>query len=209
MSADLFWALALFVTAMTVTPGPNNTILLASGVNFGFRASVPLVAGICFGLFAMVALIGLGLGQIFETHPWILKVLSWAGGAYMLYLAWKMFRAPAASFDPDSGAARYPIRRVFFQGLLTNLLNPKMALFVLALFPQFVTPGAGSVAIQILVLATVLNAIGLVVNGAVIVAASRLSRGLRGRSRVSRWPNVLLGTVFAGLAAKLAFDARS
>lgn len=90
MSADLFWALALFVTAMTVTPGPNNTILLASGVNFGFRASVPLVAGICFGLFAMVALIGLGLGQIFETHPWILKVLSWAGGAYMLYLAWKI-----------------------------------------------------------------------------------------------------------------------
>ena len=91
---------------------------------------------------------------------------------------------------------------------MTNLLNPKMALFVLALFPQFVSPEAGSVALQILVLATILNAIGLVVNGAVIVAVSQL-RGLSRRARPIRWPNYLLGTVFAGLAARLAFESRS
>jgi len=83
-----------------------------------------------------------------------------------------------------------------------------MALFVLALFPQFVQPHAGSVALQILVLATVLNAIGLVVNGAVILGASRLghvfSRGRRSR----RLPQYFLGAVFAGLATRLAFDSR-
>jgi threonine/homoserine/homoserine lactone efflux protein len=83
-----------------------------------------------------------------------------------------------------------------------------MALFVLALFPQFVSPEAGSVALQILVLATVLNAIGLAVNGFVIIAVAQLG-GLGRRARPVRWPNYLLGTVFAGLAARLAFDSRS
>jgi threonine/homoserine/homoserine lactone efflux protein len=98
--------------------------------------------------------------------------------------------------------------RSLSQGLFTNLLNPKMALFVLALFPQFVRPDAGSVAAQILVLATVLNLIGIVVNGLVIVTASRLARAFSARTRFRRAPQILLGCVFAGLAARLAFDAR-
>jgi threonine/homoserine/homoserine lactone efflux protein len=97
---------------------------------------------------------------------------------------------------------------MFRQGLLTNLLNPKMALFVLALFPQFVKPEAGSVALQIMVLASVLNLIGLAVNGIVILMASRLGRVFSGRGRWRRMPQILLGTVFAGLAARLAFDGR-
>jgi threonine/homoserine/homoserine lactone efflux protein len=97
---------------------------------------------------------------------------------------------------------------MFRQGLLTNILNPKMALFVLALFPQFVQPEAGSVALQIMVLATVLNAIGLVVNGVVILMASRLGRLFSGQGRWRRLPQTLLATVFAGLAVRLAFDGR-
>jgi threonine/homoserine/homoserine lactone efflux protein len=83
-----------------------------------------------------------------------------------------------------------------------------MALFVLALFPQFVDPGAGSVAVQIMLLATVLNLIGILVNGAVIMTASRLGRMFSGRNRRRRWPQFLLGTVFAGLAVRLALDGR-
>lgn len=97
---------------------------------------------------------------------------------------------------------------MFRQGLLTNLLNPKMALFVLALFPQFVQPEAGSVALQIMLLATVLNAFGLIVNGAVILTASRLGRLFSGEGRLRRLPQYLLGAVFAGLAVRLAFDSR-
>lgn len=84
-----------------------------------------------------------------------------------------------------------------------------MALFVLALFPQFIRPENGSIAVQILVLATVLNLIGLVVNGAVIVSASRLSRRIGARRRPSKLPQYLLGTVFVGLAARLAAAGRS
>jgi threonine/homoserine/homoserine lactone efflux protein len=105
--------------------------------------------------------------------------------------------------------SRYPVAKIFRQGLFTNLLNPKMALFVLALFPQFVRPEAGSVALQILLLATVLNLIGLCVNGAVILTASKLRRRLSaGRRGVSRLPQYLLGSVFAGLACRLALASR-
>jgi threonine/homoserine/homoserine lactone efflux protein len=99
-------------------------------------------------------------------------------------------------------------RRRFPAGLLTNPLNRKMALFVLALFPQFVQPSAGSVAVQIMVLATVLNLIGLVVNGTVIVMASGLGRLLSTRGRWHRAPQYLLATVFAGLGLRLAFDSK-
>src|SRR6266481_8138373 len=91
---------------------------------------------------------------------------------------------------------------MFRQGLLTNILNPKMALFVLALFPQFVHPEAGSVAGQIMILATLLNLIGLMVNGVVIFAASRIGQAFAKRNRFSRVPQLLLGSVFAGLVQR-------
>ena len=111
-------------------------------------------------------------------------------------------------FTPAGGLSRYPVAKMFRQGLATNLLNPKMALFVLALFPQFVRPEAGTVAGQILILATVLNLVGLAVNGAVILTASRIGRAFASLDRFRRGPQILLGTVFVGLAARLAFDGR-
>jgi threonine/homoserine/homoserine lactone efflux protein len=97
---------------------------------------------------------------------------------------------------------------MFKQGLLTNLLNPKMAIFVLAFFPQFVIPEVGPVAVQIMVLATILNLIGFFVNGAVILAASRASAMLSGNNKIKNLSQYILGTVFAGLAARLAFDTQ-
>jgi threonine/homoserine/homoserine lactone efflux protein len=97
---------------------------------------------------------------------------------------------------------------MFRQGLFTNLLNPKMALFVLALFPQFVRPERGSVVGQIIMLATVLNLVGLAVNGLLIMTASRIGRALSGGNRLQRASQMVLGTVFAGLAARLVFDGR-
>jgi threonine/homoserine/homoserine lactone efflux protein len=93
---------------------------------------------------------------------------------------------------------------MFIEGLLTNLLNPKMALFVLALFPQFLAPDAGSVVVQALVLATILNSIGLVVNGIVILLADHFGSRFVRSARMSAVANYLLGAVFAGLAARLA-----
>ena len=174
----------------------------------GRVAGFATLAGIQAGTYCHALAAALGLSQLFLLVPVAYDIVRYAGAAYLLWLAWKTFRSDGTLFAPTGGLRHFPIGTMFRQGLLTNLLNPKMALFVLALFPQFVRPEAGSVALQIMVLATVLNAIGIVVNGIVILASSRIGRLFARGGRWRRWPQILLGTVFAGLAVRLAFDSR-
>ncbi|AOI72386.1 amino acid transporter [Burkholderia ubonensis] len=207
-----FSTLALFsgaCLALTATPGPDMLLIASRSVSQGRRAGFATLAGIQAGTYCHALAAALGLSQLFLAVPIAYDAVRFAGAAYLLYLAWKTFRSDATSLAPDASAPRRSTATIFRQGLTTNLLNPKMALFVLALFPQFIRPENGSIAVQILVLATVLNLIGLVVNGAVIVSASRLSRRIGARRRPSKLPQYLLGTVFVGLAARLAAAGRS
>jgi threonine/homoserine/homoserine lactone efflux protein len=206
-----FSTLALFAAAclaLTATPGPDMLLIASRSVSQGRASGFATLAGIQVGTYCHALAAALGLSQLFIVVPLAYDIVRYAGAAYLLYLAWKTFRSTGTALAPVAGLRRYPIGSVFRQGLLTNLLNPKMALFVLALFPQFVRPETGSVATQIMLLATVLNLIGLFVNGAVIMTASRLGKVFAGRGRLRRAPQVLLGTVFAGLAVRLALDGR-
>lgn len=206
-----FATLALFAAAalaLCATPGPDMLLIASRSVSQGKASGFATLAGIQVGTYCHALAAALGLSQLFLVVPVAYDVVRYAGAAYLLYLAWQAFRSSGAIQAPVAGGRHYPIGVVFRQGLLTNLLNPKMALFVLALFPQFVDPNAGSVAAQILLLATVLNLIGILVNGAVILTASGLGRAFSARTRWRRAPQILLGTVFAGLAVKLAFDER-
>jgi len=203
--------LALFSAAclaLTATPGPDMLLIASRSISQGRASGFATLAGIQAGTYCHALATALGLSQLFVVVPLAYDIVRYAGAAYLLYLAWQAFRSTGTALAPTAGLRRYPIAVVFRQGLLTNLLNPKMALFVLALFPQFVNPGAGSVALQIMLLATVLNLFGIAVNGAVILTASRLGRAFAGRNRRRRAPQLLLGTVFTALAAKLAFDGR-
>jgi len=199
---------ALACLALTATPGPDMVLIASRSASQGRAAGFASLAGIQVGTYCHALAAAFGLSQLFLAVPLAYDVVRYVGAAYLLYLAWTALRADATAFAPSAGLPRHPLPRMFRQGLLTNLLNPKMALFVLALFPQFLRPDAGSVASQILVLATVLNLIGLAVNGLVILAASRIGRALSGRTRLRRAPQLLLGAVFAGLAARLAFEGR-
>jgi threonine/homoserine/homoserine lactone efflux protein len=200
---------ALACLALTATPGPDMLLIASRSITQGKGSGFATLAGIQAGTYCHALAAALGLSQLFLAVPLAYDIVRYVGAAYLLYLAWKAFRSNGTALTPTAGLPRHPIGAVFRQGLLTNLLNPKMALFVLALFPQFVRPQAGNVAVQIMVLATVLNLIGIVVNGAVILTASRLGRAFAGgSSRLRRLPQFLLGTVFTGLALKLAFDGK-
>ncbi|WP_095202624.1 LysE family translocator [Mesorhizobium carmichaelinearum] len=184
-------------------------LLIASrSASQGHASGLATYAGIAAGTYCHALAAAFGLSQLFLAAPIAYDIVRYAGAAYLAWLAWKAFRSDGTAFAPIAGLPRYSRSRIFRQGLLTNLLNPKMALFVLALFPQFVRPETGSVAGQILLLATVLNLIGLVVNGLVILTASRIGAALSRRTRFQRAPQILLGTVFAGLAARLALGGQ-
>lgn len=104
LSPDLLLAFALFALVTSITPGPNNTMLLASGVNFGFSRSIPHILGISCGFFVLVLAVGLGLGAVFEAYPVLYSVLRYVGAAYLLYLAWKIARSgPMSETEQGQG----------------------------------------------------------------------------------------------------------
>src|SRR5260370_41861712 len=156
--------LALFAIAclaLTAAPGPDMLLIASRSVSQGRASGFATLAGIQAGTYCHALAAAFGLSQLFLAVPLAYDVVRYAGAAYLLYLAWKTFRSTGTVLSPTKGLPRHSIATVFRQGLLTNLLNPKMALFVLALFPQFVRPADGAVALQIMVLATVLNLLGL------------------------------------------------
>ncbi len=175
----------------------------------GRVAALATWAGIVAGTYCHALAAAFGLSQLFLAVPVAFDAVRYAGAAYLLYLAWKAFTS-SAKIENSSDVKRkdHAVGTMFGQGLLTNLLNPKMAIFVLAFFPQFIAPEAGSVFVQILVLATILNVIGFFINGAVILAASRASTVLSANKKIKNLSQYLLGTVFSGLAARLAFDTQ-
>jgi threonine/homoserine/homoserine lactone efflux protein len=198
---------AIACVALAATPGPDMLLIASRSVSHGRAAGFASLAGIQSGTYCHALAAALGLSQLFLIVPIAYDIVRYAGAIYLLYLAWQAFRSKGEALAPTISPS-YSLTDMFRQGLFTNLLNPKMALFVLALFPQFVRPEAGPIAAQILILATVLNIVGLVVNGIVIIAASRIGLALTGHRRFRQASRILLGTVFTGLAVRLAFDGR-
>jgi threonine/homoserine/homoserine lactone efflux protein len=190
--------------ALTATPGPDMLLIVSRCVSQGRLSGFVTLAGIQVGTYVHAAAAAVGLSQLFIVVPIAYDVVRWLGAAYLLYLAWSTLRASSSARIGGRSTEATPMLVIFRQGLVTNLLNPKMALFVLALFPQFVQPDAGSVAVQIMVLATVLNLIGLVVNGSVILAAEKAQGVLSKRSSFRSWQRFVLPAVFTGLALRLA-----
>lgn len=204
--------LALFAAAavvLTATPGPDMLLIASRSVSQGRAAGFLTYAGIALGTYCHALAAALGLSQLFMTVPIAYEIVRWAGCGYLLYLAYKTIRSQGSSFSPTSALKRLSNRRIFAEGLATNLLNPKMVLFVLALFPQFVSPEGGSMIGQMLLLATILNGIGFFVNGSVILVGGHIRARLAGFSRFPKLPQYLLATVFAGLACRLALGTRT
>ncbi|MBW7972772.1 LysE family translocator [Bradyrhizobium sp. BR 10289] len=206
LHALLLFSLACL--ALTATPGPDMLLIASRSVAQGRSAGFATLAGIQAGTYCHALAAAFGLSELFLLVPLAYDAVRYAGAAYLLFLASQALRSNQLLALPAGENRRRSTLVVFRQGLLTNLLNPKMALFVLALFPQFVRTEAGSVALQVMILATVLNAIGLIVNGVVIVLASRVGTRFFGNSKLGRWPQYLLATVFGSLALKLAFDGK-
>jgi threonine/homoserine/homoserine lactone efflux protein len=120
MTLELFLGLCVFAGVAAFTPGPNNALLMASGMAVGFRKTVPLILGVTVGFPLMIGLVGLGLGRVFDAYPLIYQTLKYAGAAYMLYLAWKIASASLASSDAQQAK---PLS--FVQMCLFQWINPK------------------------------------------------------------------------------------
>ncbi|WP_299648136.1 LysE family translocator [uncultured Tateyamaria sp.] len=187
--------------ALNLTPGADMMFCLGQGLRAGPRAALAASAGISLGSFVHTGLAGLGLGALVAAVPLAFEVIRWIGVAYLLWLAVQTLR-----HSTNPGAAPAVPRRAFRAGLMVNLTNPKVILFVLAFVPQFVSPEAGPVLPQFLIFGALLALGGFVINGAVGVFASGAGKRL---ARGSRLLDYISASVFAALAARLAILERT
>lgn len=205
--------LLLFVVTglvLNATPGVDMAYTVTRTLQHGARGGVAAALGISTGCAIHAVAAALGLAALLATSAVAFDAVKWAGAAYLLWLAWQMARAaatPTSADAPQAVAVAASAQRIYLQGLLTNMLNPKVALFFLALLPQFIRADAADKPLAFLFLGAVFIANGTLFLFALVAVTNQLRRfGASGRMR--RLLNGVGATLFVGLAARLALAQR-
>ncbi len=194
--------------ALNLTPGNDMLFCLGQGMRSGARAGVAASFGIATGVFLHTLAAAVGLAALIAAHPGAFEAIRWAGVAYLVFLAFQAFRGSAALPAPDAAQPVRSAARAWREAVLVSLLNPKVAIFVLAFLPQFVDPARGSTFVQFMLLGTVLNIGGTVINCLVGGFAGTIGGWLWSRRRIAALFQRFTGVVFLALAARIAFERR-
>ncbi|KQV77237.1 lysine transporter LysE [Aeromicrobium sp. Root344] len=189
---------------MVLIPGPNMVYLTSRAISQGRRAGFVSLAGVALGFVAYLIAAAAGLSALFAAVPEAYHVVKLLGAAYLAWLAWQILRPGGVSpfeprqLDPHSSA------RLFGMGLLTNLLNPKIALLYAALIPQFIDPALGAAWWQFLQLGSAQIVVGVAVNGLIVFTAAALAGHLAQHPRALRTQRYASGTLLGFFAARMA-----
>jgi len=193
--------------ALNMTPGNDMLFCLGQGIKSGPAAGNAASLGIATGALIHTGLAGLGLAALVAAHPIALDVLRWAGIAYLVWLAISTFRSGNPALKPAQ-TKRSGAFTAWRDGIVVNLLNPKIIVFVLAFIPQFVDASRGSVLAQFLIFGLILNIGGTIINCLVGSFAGKIGQILARSSQIARGFQIVTGCIFLGLAAKLTFDRK-
>ncbi len=204
-SLNLFLLFMAGAVALNLTPGPDMTFVLAQATHRGTRAGIAAALGIGTGTLFHMTLAAFGLAALFAAFPLAFDVVRFAGAAYLVWIAIGMLRHPphlnASGEEPSIGAA-------FRQGVVTNILNPKVAIFFIAFLPQFVDRSAGPAWLQILVLGICFDISGTLVNSAVAFGSGKLASRMRRNPLIGKIMGWISASVMLGLAVRLAWTER-
>lgn len=201
-------AFALIALGMVLTPGPNMVYLISRSICQGRTAGLISLGGVALGFVFYMLCAALGITAIVMAVPYAYDALRFGGALYLLYLAWQAVKPGGRSPFQVKDLPKDSPRKLFMVGFLTNLLNPKIAVMYLSLLPQFINPDHGSVLVQSLALGYTQIIISVTVNAMIAIAAGSIAAFLASRPTwlvIQRW---LMGTVLAGLAIRMATEAR-
>ncbi|TDC76557.1 LysE family translocator [Streptomyces hainanensis] len=191
---------------MVLTPGPNMIYLVSRSITQGRRAGVISLGGVALGFLVYLLTTNLGLSVVFVAVPELYVAVKLAGAAYLAYLAWNALRPGGASVFAPQDVPHDSPRRLFTMGLMTNLLNPKIAIMYLSLIPQFIDLDRGHVLLQGLLLGSVQIVVAVTVNLAIVLAAGGIAVFLARRPSWLKVQRYVMGTVLGALAVSLAVD---
>ncbi|NAS25760.1 LysE family transporter [Herbidospora sp. NEAU-GS84] len=191
---------------MVLSPGPNMMYLVSRSISQGRRAGVISLAGVVAGFLVYLVGTNLGLAVLFAAVPEILTVIRLAGAAYLLWLAWRTIRPGGVSVFTVQEVPHDPPRRLFAMGLMTNLLNPKIAILYISVIPQFIDLEKGNVLLQGLVLGAFQIVVATSVNLSIVLVAGGVAGFLARRPFWLQAQRVVMGSMLGVLAVMLAFD---
>jgi threonine/homoserine/homoserine lactone efflux protein len=206
VSSEALLGIALVELGLVIVPGPNMIYLISRSIAQGRRAGLISLAGVGIGFLTYLLAASAGLATLFALVPEIYVALKLAGAAYLLWLAWQAFRPGGTSVFATQDLEPDRPRKLFGMGLLTCLLNPKIAILYISLLPQFLDPSRGHLGLQSLILGLGQLTVGVVMNAVFVITAGSVAVFLARRPTWMRIHRYLTGTALAVFAIRLATD---
>ncbi|MFN3809652.1 MAG: LysE family translocator [Roseateles asaccharophilus] len=200
---------------LNIAPGPDSILIMTRSATQGWRAGSAAALGIGAGTCVHVLAAALGLSALLAASSWAFTLLKWMGAAYLVWIGLQMLLArrrrggEAASTSGEAAASvALPLRKIFVQGFLSNVLNPKVALFFLAFVPQFIAPDAPHKALAFIVLGAIFNFNGMLWCHFLALSTAFASARLRVGGALAQWLNRAIGALFLSFGLKLALSER-
>ncbi|HBI83293.1 LysE family translocator [Orrella sp. NBD-18] len=193
---------------LVLSPGPNMIYLISRSICQGRKAGVISLFGVTTALFLHVTAASLGLSAIFITVPLAYEALKWAGAIYLFYLAWQAVKPGARSPFEARDLPEDSPSRLFVMGFFTSALNPKIAIFYLSIFPQFILPERGSVVLQGLMLGATQICMAFTINLLITLSAATIANWFAGNQKWLAVQRYVMGFVLAALAIRIALEQR-
>jgi threonine/homoserine/homoserine lactone efflux protein len=206
--------LTLFIISgllLNIMPGPDNLLIMTRSATQGWRAGSAAALGIGTGTMVHVLAAALGLSAVLSTSAAAFTVVKWVGAAYIVYMGVGMLRAKLRGEEVAEAPAVQPLawRKIYLQGLLTNVLNPKVALFFLAFVPQFIHTDSSNKPLAFIILGAIFNFNGMLYCHGLALFTAFASARLNIKPLVSLWLNRTMGGLFLALGARLALSEQN
>ena len=200
-----------FLTAailLNLSPGPDMAFILSQTVKRGVPSGFSAMFGIWTGAFIHVIFAAVGLSAILATSAIAFTGVKWVGAAYLIWLGIQALRSKGTNLSVKSQGPTKGLKKIFQQGVLVAVLNPKVAIFFLAFLPQFVEVGAGPISTQLFLHGFLIIVVGAMVEPPLVIIGGRLTNYLNTKNHLSRWMDRGLGALFLWLGYKLATSDR-
>lgn len=198
---------ALAASIMALTPGPNMVYLISRSMRQGRLAGIVSLVGVALGFIFYMLMAAFGLTAIFLAIPYAYGIIKTLGAAYLLWLAWKAISENSLPFKVAQ-LPHHSLPKLFSMGFLTNILNPKVAVFYMSLFPQFINFNHGSVISQTIFLGTTQIAISFAINSMIILTAAMIFNFFKKNQQWAKFQKWLMGLTLSGLAVKMILSQR-
>jgi len=204
--------LPLFIVSgllLNIMPGPDSLLIMTRSATQGARAGIAAALGIGAGTMVHVFAAAIGLSAILATSATAFTIVKYVGAAYILWMAYGLLRSKGGGAATAVAVPPLPYRKIFAQGFLTNILNPKVALFFLAFVPQFIEADAPSKALAFIILGCIFNLNGMLWCAGLALFTAQASARIKVNPRVALWLNRVTGGLFIWLGIKLALTKQS